>query len=72
MEYRHHNFRANLKRLRLGRGWTQGQLAHSLSVTVSTVQNWEQGRTQPSLDQLGYIAGELGCFPADLVNNAPC
>ena len=51
-------FGEKLKQLRIGRGWTQAELARELYVSRSAVAKWEQGRGYPSLElleKLSYI-----------------
>jgi superfamily II DNA or RNA helicase len=42
------NFADVVKAKRLGRGWTQGELAERLGMTNVTVSRWEKGRVEPS------------------------
>lgn len=37
-----------LRAWRAEHGWTQGQAAAALGVSLDTYQNWEQGRTKPA------------------------
>jgi putative transcriptional regulator len=45
-----------IRELRTARGWTQLELANRLSVTPSTVYNWERGRHPLSAAMLRQIA----------------
>lgn len=45
-----------IKKLRLGHGLSQVDLAKKLSVTKQTVSNWENNNIQPSVDMLVKIA----------------
>lgn len=38
----------DIKKLRIGLGWSQERLARELGVSFSTVNRWERGRSQPS------------------------
>ena len=49
-----------LKELRLGRQWSQGNLAEALSVSRQTVNAIENGRYDPSLPLAFTIAGVFG------------
>ena len=46
--------------LRLGRGWSQVELARQLRVAKQTVSNWENENIQPSIEMLVRIAKLLG------------
>ncbi len=46
-----------IKELRLGREWSQGNLAEALSVSRQTVNAIENGRYDPSLPLAFTIAG---------------
>lgn len=48
-----------IKQERQAAGVTQEQLARSLSLSVFTVAQWEQGRRQPSLSDAAIRAGLL-------------
>lgn len=48
-------FKENLKSLREDRKLSQKQVAEKLSIPVSTYANWEQGRTQPSIEDIYRI-----------------
>lgn len=41
-----------LKRERVKRGWTQGQVAKACGVSTQTVYDWESGRRKPSYEVL--------------------
>jgi len=59
-----------LRRLRLGKGLTQIQLAEAASVSPDTVVRWEAGRGQkPHPSALVKIAGALGTEPAALLED---
>ena len=48
----------NIKKYRAQMGMTQDQLAEKLHVTRQAVSNWENGKTQPSIETLTAM-GEL-------------
>ena len=45
---------------------TQRELAQYLDVDVSTIVNWEKGKTEPSVKQLRKIS-ELSGIPMDFI-----
>ena len=49
-----------IKELRLGRQWSQGNLADALSVSRQTVNAIENGRYDPSLPLAFTVAGVFG------------
>lgn len=51
--------RIKLERERLG--WTQGQLAGKLDLTIGTVSGYERNYRTPDLDTVNKIAAILGC-----------
>lgn len=53
------NFPANLKALRLHADRSQEDMARMYNVPRSTYAAWEQGRSQPSLEQLQAIQQHL-------------
>jgi len=56
-----------IKRLRLDRGLTQEDLAHSAGITTGTLSRTESGETSPSWRTVRRIATALGISAADLV-----
>lgn len=48
-------FRNRLKEYRTDKNWTQAEVARKLGIAPTSYANWEQGRTQPSLDEFQYI-----------------
>jgi transcriptional regulator with XRE-family HTH domain len=50
----------NIERHRRRNGLTQIDLAYALTVTQSTVHNWEQGTSTPPLHRLYRLADVLG------------
>lgn len=53
-------FGLRLRSLRDGSGLSQGQLAERAGVSIDSIQNWEQDRTQPRLEALPKLASALG------------
>jgi transcriptional regulator with XRE-family HTH domain len=60
-------FSGNLKRLREAAGLSQSGLAIKLGMPATTLQNWEQGRRKPRIDQLETIAAAVGATVDELV-----
>jgi len=57
-----------LRRLRLGAGLTQVQLAERAGISPDTVVRWEAGRgTRPHPSALSKLARALGITPGDLL-----
>ena len=56
-----------LKAARINAGFTLEQVANRLNVTVSTVRNWENGNTEPKINQ-AYELCELYCVSLDSIN----
>jgi transcriptional regulator with XRE-family HTH domain len=54
--------------LRKKRGWTQGDLAERVGVEQPTIQRWENGKREPSFDQLFALARALDVSPASLID----
>ena len=55
-----------IKELRLGREWSQGNLAEALSVSRQTVNAIENGRYDPSLPLAFTIASVFGLKIEDI------
>lgn len=51
-----HSFGENLKTLRQNRKITQGNLAKVLNITLKTVSHWETNYSEPSIEQLIFLA----------------
>jgi len=45
-------FKTRLKELRTDEGLKQSQIAEALKIPEATYSNWEQGRSEPSIDGL--------------------
>ena len=56
----------SLKAARANADMTQKEWADELNVTVDTVMNWENGKTEPKLSQLKQIS-ELSGIPMDFI-----
>jgi transcriptional regulator with XRE-family HTH domain len=50
----------NVRRLRKGKGWSQGQFADRLEVEQTVVSRNENCRANPTLETLEAIASSLG------------
>lgn len=59
-------FQISLEACRVNARLTQKELADKLSVSVTTIWNWERGETEPSLSQLRKIS-ELSSVPLDFI-----
>lgn len=57
----------NLKRLRLKKKLSQGDLSKSLGVDRAYISNIENGRMNPTLSTLEKIAGALGISSSELL-----
>ena len=55
-----------LKAARVNAGLTQKELAKKLGVTNTTVNSWENGITEPSLNQLRELS-RLSGIPMDFI-----
>lgn len=58
--------RISLEAARINAKLTQRQLAEILDISVGTVNNWERGKSEPSLSQLRKIS-ELSGIPMDFI-----
>lgn len=61
-------FSDNLRLIRKRKKMTQSDLAKILDVSTSTIGMYEQGRRQPSFEQLEEIADALNVYMSDLIN----
>jgi transcriptional regulator with XRE-family HTH domain len=57
---------ANVRRLRVARGWTQSELAAASGLKERYVQVLETGTANPTARVLVDVAGALSVAPADL------
>lgn len=53
---------SRIKNLREERGYSQGELARRVGVTQPTVSDWENNKTEPTVDNLRILATELDVF----------
>ena len=60
----------SLAAARTNAGLTQAQVAKKLKIAVSTVRNWESGKTSPNLKQ-AYAICELYGIPLDQIKFLP-
>lgn len=60
----------SLKRLRKERGFTLKQLSHKSGVALSTISNFELGRSGMSPEFLKKIAGILAVSPAEILTDS--
>lgn len=61
-------FCRNLKSARKNCNLTQKQVALKLNVVESCYANWEQGRTEPSIEMLRKLGVILNADISDLIN----
>ena len=61
-------FCANLRSARASCGLTQKQVAAKLGVVESCYANWEQGRTEPSIEMLRRLGAVLDVNIDELIN----
>ena len=57
----------NLKRFRLKKKLSQGNLSKSMAVNRAYISNIENGRMNPTLSTLEKIAGALGISSSELL-----
>ena len=62
-------FCKNLKDTRKACSMTQKQVAVKLGVVESCYANWEQGRTEPSIESLRALCRIFNVTADDLINN---
>lgn len=61
-------FCKNLKEARKACSMTQKQVAERLKVVESCYANWEQGRTEPSIEMLRKLSNIFSVSIDDLIN----
>ena len=54
-------FAEALKKARLGKGWTQAQLAEKVGICACTLYKYEKGDYEPSLINIVSLADALNC-----------
>lgn len=64
-------FGARVRKLRVGRGWSQEDFAHRAELDRTYVSGIERGRRNPTLDIIYRLAGTLGVPVADLFPEPP-
>ena len=57
----------NLKRIRMQKGMTQGDIVRFLGVSRSFVSNLENGKTNPTLATITKLAKALGVSAEELI-----
>ena len=57
----------NLKRIRTGKGISQGDIVRKLGMPKSFVSNIENGKTNPTLATIAKLAKALGVSVGDLM-----
>ena len=57
----------NLKRIRVEKGISQGEIARILKVGRSFITNIENGKTNPTLDTIAKIAKAIGVSVGELM-----
>lgn len=61
------NTPCNYKAVRKRAGMTVQQVATKLGVSLSTVANWENGRTSPNAVRIAQLADLYGCTADELI-----
>jgi len=59
-------FKITLEAARVNAGFTQKEVAEKLNVNVGTVQNWESGKTKPSIEKFAALCNLYAC-PMDVI-----
>lgn len=62
-------FCENLKSARKANNYTQKQMAIKLGVVESCYANWEQGRTEPSINMLRKLSAILNITTDELLKD---
>lgn len=57
----------NIKRIREGRGMSQGDISRKLDMDRGYISSVENGRKNPTIETLDKIAGALGISVHDLI-----
>ena len=55
------NFKISLAAARVNAGLTQKEAAEKLDVSIGTVQNWESGKTAPTVDKFIELCRLYNC-----------
>ena len=61
----------NIKRLRLGAGYSQEQLARKLNISQGAISQWEKGKTIPDTPLLLQMAQIFGVSLDEFTNDSP-
>lgn len=56
-----------LREMRQRSGLTAKSIARELGITDRAIYNWENGRSQPSIDMLGKLGELFGCPISELI-----
>ena len=64
-------FGQNLRRIRKERGLTQQELADLISVTHSSISDWEREVSYPQAIWIYEIADKLNIAPEELIKEMP-
>ncbi|GEM_PF-612257 len=59
----------SIRKYRLQKGWTQGQLAEKLYVVPTAVGMWETGKRKPDIITLKKLAQIFNCTTDDLLKD---
>lgn len=59
-----------IKELRKARGMTQEELAKKTSLSIASIQGYEQKKYKPKLNTIAKIANALDVLPRDLIDKA--
>ena len=62
-----HNFPGNLKVLRKEKNISQTELSKLLKVSLKTISHWETGYSEPSIDQIVFLAKFFNISADDLL-----
>ena len=57
----------NLKRIRIEKGITQGDIVRTLGVSRSFISNIENGKTNPTLSTISKLAKAIGVSVVELM-----
>lgn len=60
------DFSVSLSAVRVNKGYSQEEWAKALKVCVSTVKNWESGKTSPKAEYLKEMS-RLSGIPMDFI-----
>lgn len=66
MEIANSKMRISLPAARVNAGMNQREMAEYLGVDISTITNWEKGKSEPNASQLRKIS-EISGIPMDFI-----